>query len=270
MGQSRKIIAQRHVSLAMNCFSPRHDKVGKMAHLSPRKMARFMAIFFLLSGYFTNTFAAPFSDIEKAEVLGADRSFLSDESDEVLKFSPEVIKKNASIVEFLKEKVETLNTPNMLEHEAIETKEKDYDYDKDYDNKPAGLQEEGEGEDQESSFVQIDGDLADDLSRFSDMINLPGKNLETRKRKKKVRLQRDWKKFLKWRKKQKQRTRMAKRILKRLTRKLEEKFGPLGELDIKIPQPQKKRRKKKSRKRKKKRKGRKKRRKARKKNLEID
>lgn len=107
----------------------------------------------------------------------------------------------------------------------------------------AGLQELAEGEVQ-TTTPRPQPSLQQDLFRFSDRLSSPvglapassdiqgpskiySSLVHTRSRRKR-RLEKEWHKFLTWRKRKRRKRRMRKRIMKMLKRKIESKFGPLS------------------------------------------
>lgn len=97
----------------------------------------------------------------------------------------------------------------------------------------AGLQEVGEGEEISAPRTEPGPDLHEDLFRFSGKLSAPtDSNIYARivqtKERRKARMEREWRQFLKWRKKQRKRKRIRRRIMRMLKKKIEKRFGPIS------------------------------------------
>ena len=98
----------------------------------------------------------------------------------------------------------------------------------------AGLQEAGKSDELRPKAVVTASDLQRDIFRFSDRLSPPADSgtlysgLQRSKDRRKRRMQREWRKFLSWRKKSRRRRSLKRRIMKMLRRKLEERLGSLS------------------------------------------
>ena len=101
----------------------------------------------------------------------------------------------------------------------------------------AGLAEADDDDVMDRSSSTETPELQQDIFRFSHRISSPetaagGSDVYSRlhrsKSRRKQRLEREWNQFLKWRRKQKQKRRIKRRILKAMRRKVEKRFGELS------------------------------------------